>query len=354
MGFVRRFAHRIGLSLVHPRRALSWSDDEPGRAAGDIALFFSLYLAAVFPDKLARAAVFLFAGDFSGTTYELMNVVSRGLQGALFALIVSGAVLAVTGHKHASVGTQFDRACVVLVPLVLVSLCGNLYATVFGEGKAVRLWANGIGYGVAGVWLLIAVMHGRKPSGADENESRSALWLGASVVSLALVIGAINVTHVVNEWDNIRPMTRGSSAPDVALTPIDEVGRLATPTSVSAYRGQVLVLDFWATWCGPCRRSMPAVFEFAKEWSPKGVTLLSINTESADGAARARDFANRRIPGIPLFSDFDHAASDAYGASNIPYLVVVDKEGVVRWTHRGFSTEEALLRELAEAVEPLL
>lgn len=108
----------------------------------------------------------------------------------------------------------------------------------------------------------------------------------------------------------------------------------------------VVVLDFWATWCGPCVMEMPIIAKVADEYRDKGVSLYCVN-QREDGDT-IRSFLQEKDFKPAVCLDPQGEAGRAYGADAIPLLVVVDKAGVVRNVHVGYSPDigEMLKAEL--------
>ncbi len=122
----------------------------------------------------------------------------------------------------------------------------------------------------------------------------------------------------------------GEPAPELNVARLDGGGA----DSLSARRGQVVLVDFWATWCAPCRESMPAVEKIWRGHGGPGFTVMSVNVEGPAVADKARAFVAGMGLTFPTFID-DGAASDAYHVDTIPTLLLVDRGGIVRWAHIG-------------------
>ena len=143
----------------------------------------------------------------------------------------------------------------------------------------------------------------------------------------------------VREMGNVKV---GQPAPDFSLPD------LSTNTiTLNSYRGQKAVLmDFWATWCGPCRMAMPGLQELQDKFKDRGLEILSVNQgETAD---QAGNFIQRKKYSFHVVLDQDGAVGGKYGVQGIPTLVLVDKKGVVQWLSVGYSENEDELRQLLE------
>ncbi|MCB1161892.1 redoxin domain-containing protein [bacterium] len=123
-------------------------------------------------------------------------------------------------------------------------------------------------------------------------------------------------------------------APDWTLRATD-----GTMVSLADLRGQVVLLDFWATWCGPCRMAMPVLDTWMKERKPAGVRVFSVNVWEQTPAGAAA-FMKREGYGMELLFDGDDVAK-AYGVTGIPYLCAIDAEGHLRFEEKGYSPELA-------------
>ena len=99
---------------------------------------------------------------------------------------------------------------------------------------------------------------------------------------------------------------------------------------------------------------MPAINEVFNELKERDLVVLSVNTEGSSAAARARRMVDKLAPDLELVSDVNGTASRVYRAESIPFLVVVDKTGVVRSSHRGFSTAARMKQDLIKELKPLL
>jgi peroxiredoxin len=107
------------------------------------------------------------------------------------------------------------------------------------------------------------------------------------------------------------------------------------PLALADFRGQIVLLNFWASWCGPCRQEMPILEQLNHQYHAKGVTLLGINVEP-DSAA-AVDWLKATPVTFPILFDTDSKVSKLYEVAGMPNTVIIDRKGQVRYIHRGYA-----------------
>ncbi len=128
----------------------------------------------------------------------------------------------------------------------------------------------------------------------------------------------------------------GRSAPNFELATL-EGGTLR----LSSLRGQVVFLNFWATWCEPCVRELPAFQAFMQQQGEGGAVILAIN--NGETPEQISEFlAENNVSGLPVLLDSDYDVQNRYDVIVFPTTFVVDPGGVVREAHRGELTEDAL------------
>lgn len=116
----------------------------------------------------------------------------------------------------------------------------------------------------------------------------------------------------------------GSPAPDFRL--MDLQGK---PVALSDYQGKVVLLNFWATWCGPCRVEMPAMEALYRGMQSKGLEILAVSVDQ-EGTAVTRPFQEALGLSFPILHDQDYEVGLTYGARTLPMTFAIDRKGVIR------------------------
>ena len=168
----------------------------------------------------------------------------------------------------------------------------------------------------------------------------SARSFAASIAVLAL-IGLLGFGLLSKGSDAVEP---GDAAPGAPLPRLTGSGE----GSIADYRGQWVLVNFWASWCDPCREESPALESFHRRYRDRGFTVLGIDTRdlSGDGLAFVREFGLT----YPHLRDGDGDAAEDYGTTGVPESFLIDPEGIVRLLRRGPVDE--MYRE--EFVAPLI
>ncbi|MFH1572048.1 MAG: TlpA disulfide reductase family protein [Gemmatimonadota bacterium] len=159
-----------------------------------------------------------------------------------------------------------------------------------------------------------------RPSHTARFASLRAALLGAAVASL------------------LACDSQQSSAGEAAVV------RPSSQFDLKAYRGKVVLVNFWATWCGPCRFEIPALVELRKSFSPDQVVIVGIaigeNGSESQVKARLEKFASERGLNYPVYYDLDYELANYFNARStflpyVPSTLIIDQQGEIRQTHRG-------------------
>ena len=123
----------------------------------------------------------------------------------------------------------------------------------------------------------------------------------------------------------------GAPAP---AAPFSLKSRDGKAVSLESLKGQVVLINFWATWCGPCRKEMPLLEQIQKKYGPLGFTMVGVNVEED---TRLMDTFLKDVPvTFPILLDPANGVSKLYNVSAMPSTVIVDRKGNVRFVHQGY------------------
>jgi peroxiredoxin len=118
--------------------------------------------------------------------------------------------------------------------------------------------------------------------------------------------------------------------------------------SLASLRGKVVVVDFWATWCPPCREELPHLEKLSKELAAKDILFVGVNDEES---GVARSFVKKHGLEIPVLMDNKREVKRRYGIRAIPSLFVIDRDGVIRQHFIGSRSEQTLRKAILEVAE---
>ena len=139
----------------------------------------------------------------------------------------------------------------------------------------------------------------------------------------------------------------GSRASDFTLK--DLKGKTV---KLSSFRGKVVVIDFWASWCAPCKKEMPALEGLAKKYADDGVAILAINIDK-DRANSDKFLASQTLKHMRVLLDpSGNGVASQYDLPSMPTSYVVDKKGIVRHRHGGYNSGDE--KKVAKEIDALL
>ena len=138
----------------------------------------------------------------------------------------------------------------------------------------------------------------------------------------------------------------GQKAPDFSVAPVNEKGRVA----LSKYSGKVAVVDFWATWCEPCKKSFPKLQELYVKYKASGLEMVAISEDDENNGIK--DFAETYGAKFPVGWDDGKTIAGKWQIPNMPSTFIVDKTGIVRFVHLGYRDGEEA--EIEKEVKSLL
>jgi peroxiredoxin len=138
----------------------------------------------------------------------------------------------------------------------------------------------------------------------------------------------------------------GFAAPAFSL-----VTQSGQPMSLASLRGQVVLINLWASWCGPCQAEMPVIEKVYQSERHRGLAVLAVNTTFQDSDSSARAFARRFGLTFPILFDRDGTVSKTYLLHALPTTFIVDRRGIIRTVVLGGPMAEGFLRS---AIDPPL
>ena len=157
-------------------------------------------------------------------------------------------------------------------------------------------------------------------------------WMGVTAVILMTVS---SVTAGIKE----------TAAPDFTLKSIS-----GENLKLSEYRGEVVLINFWASWCGPCRQEMPVLSELHDKYKALGFTVLGVNVE--EDSSKARKLLEKMSVSFPVLLDNESVVSKQYDVVAMPSTVLVDRNGNMRYLHKGYKPglEDVYLQQVRDLI----
>jgi thiol-disulfide isomerase/thioredoxin len=176
--------------------------------------------------------------------------------------------------------------------------------------------------------------------------ARRGRGAGRALAALAVLTLAVNLSWIVRHLDWLRPLEAGQPAPPFDLAGLGPDGKPdGTRVRSDALEGRVVVLEFWATWCGPCLKSLPQLDRAARGWGDRVVTI-AVNLDNPVKAGEIFKAAGWRL----TLAASDEETATRYSVESLPHAVVIGADGVVRLVARGGGA----VRDVEQAVARLL
>ncbi len=164
------------------------------------------------------------------------------------------------------------------------------------------------------------------------------LGLGAGVLMAVLVVageGSLDVFSRLLGGREVVPVLVDVPAPDVSGVTVD-----GETIALAEYDGQVIVVNFWATWCGPCEAEMPDLQAAYDTYRDDGLIIVAVN--AGEPASAVQTYVTERGLTFPVWLDMDGRLVDQFAVQYFPTTYWIDRDGVVRYRHLGIMTESTI------------
>lgn len=161
----------------------------------------------------------------------------------------------------------------------------------------------------------------------------------------SLLFAALFVLISLGTVASVAALDVGSRAPEIGLNDLN--GRAIR---MSRLRGKVVIVDFWASWCDPCREAMPVLNRLYRRYRRRGLVVVGVSVDRTAG--NARGFLRRTPVSFPIVHDARQQVAGRFGPPRMPSSYLIDRRGVVRYVHEGFRRGDG--RRLEEQVRSLL
>ncbi len=149
------------------------------------------------------------------------------------------------------------------------------------------------------------------------------IYSGMLFVFLQLAVPAVNALDI------------GASAPVFTLPMLDNKEK---NVSLSSFRGEVIYLDFWASWCAPCRTSFPLLNAFLQKKQAEGFRIIAVNVDENEAAAKK--FLQDYPVDFTVLQDSGWHWVETYDVDSMPTSFLIDRKGVIRYRHSGFTSAD--------------
>jgi thiol-disulfide isomerase/thioredoxin len=347
---------RIGQLCTAPRAAMARIDAQGGGLRDALWLVVFGVLAFRLPELIRM--LLEIGGPTSGVGLRLMGLFSDEAREAAWVVLPAAVIVTVSAGVRRDATRDLDLGAACYAPYFALRSLHQALSGLVG----VRLLPSTAVQAIAGAGAAVALVaairtaRGRRPAGSEAPSSPPADWTpnarargaGAAVVALGLVAAVAGAVWSARHLDALRPMQRGEAAPAFALPRIDGTpGALA----LEGLRGQVVVLDFWATWCPPCIAMLPVLDAAYRGWQPRGVAFVGINSDGGGATLdEIKSFLIEHPIPYPVVLD-QGVVGSLYKVEALPTLVVLGRDGRIRKSFVGYTSRRAIDGALQDALD---
>ena len=162
--------------------------------------------------------------------------------------------------------------------------------------------------------------------------------------TIVLILLAAAVVFAIYSKDKVKVLEVGDKAPDFELVDLE-----GNKHRLSDYQGEGVFLNFWGSWCGPCKTEMPFMEKLSKEFDGQGVHILALNIK--DTKLKAETFRDQYELTFPIARDTDESVRRAYSVVPLPTTILINKDGIIEdIITRGMSEDE--IRSFMVSIQP--
>jgi len=344
------FVSRVGGIIVRPGATLDGLLAGGRGGLADLLLLLVLQVVAVQLRALVAAVWFMVGVSYAAGMSSLLNLVA---QSVLYPVV--GVFLGTVAASFATRGRpgrerNVDLVGIAAVPAVCLDLLLTLvaglsgwrpsHAAVLGATAAGTLWFVAL---VVMAIRRVRASSGGAPAGARDRQRRVA---GAVVMAVVLALLSVNLVWVVRHGRELQPVGSGRAAPGFALPRFG-----GGEERLAAHRGEVVLLDFWASWCGPCIRGLPHLAALQRRHAGQGFVVLSINVEGDPAKVEEVRRSHAAARELAMLVDRDGETARRYGVQTLPHLVLVGRDGQVSHVQVGAGSAEKLEAAIEQALK---
>ena len=363
-GWTSRVVAQLGGLVAMPLRTFRSLVPNDHAAVFAAVSVYGVVLAVIHAPALYRLLVLApLAGDV--VLRRVLDVFAQAGRSDVAVTLGAAVVVALVARVREQPGRSAAAATVMLlVPLAVLKAIGGALAALgldlwwlphhavdsivvvkAGRVDVVRfvtkcVFAYGPGLGVLLAWIGRPTT--RRPGRTDNRLDSLRILAGQAVLGAALLaLVAATLADLSARREKLRPVLPGDPLPALSLKRLDAPGRFDPAT----LRGSVVVIDFWASWCPPCRRSMPELSALQKELAPRGLVVLGVSRDTS--LKEAKKALSALAPAFSNFID-DNGTGEVLGLTSLPSTWIVGRDGIVRHVHLGY-TDPAVFRREIEA-----